>query len=390
MPAGTHSTRRYDLDWLRIIAFALLVFYHVGMFYTPWEWHVKSVHAGPGAEPLMSLLNPWRLSLLFFISGVAFAYLHDKQGGAWRFARERIVRLLPVIVFGMIVVVMPQTYFQLREAGEIEPGLLAFWPRYIIGWEIVGIEVPTWNHLWYVVYLFVYALLLAPVLGLLKRVGRGPGAAFGVLLSARLGPLVALTLPVLPFLAYWVLLVPHFETTHNLVEDWANHAISLTYLLYGVFAARSERFWQCVDRTLPYALTLTLVLGAGLTVVWQNWEAFTTGPVELWAARSGRVIYAWTAIVTLLGVARRFLSADGPARRYLTEAVFPVYILHQTITVAAGYALTRLGFGVWTEFALLTLATFGGAIIGFEIVRRVNVLRPLFGLKLRRGSVPGR
>ena len=30
---STLHTRRYDLDWLRIIAFGLLIFYHVGMFY---------------------------------------------------------------------------------------------------------------------------------------------------------------------------------------------------------------------------------------------------------------------------------------------------------------------------------------------------------------------
>jgi glucan biosynthesis protein C len=69
-------------------------------------------------------------------------------------------------------------------------------------------------------------------------------------------------------------------------------------------------------------------------------------------------------------------------RRYLTEAIFPVYILHQTITVSAGYMLTRMGFDVWTEFALVTLITYGGAFAGFEIIRRIKPLRPVFGLKL--------
>lgn len=384
--SSSSPARRHDLDWLRIIAFGLLVFYHVGMFYVPWDWHVKSVYAGEGAEPLMRLLNPWRLSLLFFISGVAFAYLHDKAGGPGRFALDRTLRLLPVIVFGMIVVVMPQTYFQLREMGEIEPGLLAFWPRYITGWEIAGIEVPTWNHLWYVVYLFVYALILAPVMGGLKAFGRGPGAVFGAVFASRLGPIALIALPVLPLLAYRVLLVPHFETTHNLVEDWANHAISFTYLLYGVFAARSERFWAAVDRTLPVAFALTLALGAALTVVWMNWDALADRPVELWIARGGRVLYAWTMILTLLGLARRFLCGTGPVRRYLTEAVFPVYILHQTITVAAGYTLTRMGLGVWTEFIALVAVTFAGSFAGFEIARRIEILRPVMGLKPRRGG----
>ena len=55
------NVRRYDLDWLRIIAFGLLIFYHVGMFYVTWGWHVKSVYASPAVEPLMEVVAPWRL-----------------------------------------------------------------------------------------------------------------------------------------------------------------------------------------------------------------------------------------------------------------------------------------------------------------------------------------
>jgi hypothetical protein len=93
------------------------------------------------------------------------------------------------------------------------------------------------------------------------------------------------------------------------------------------------------------------------------------------------VLYAWVVILTLLGLARRYLTGDGPVRRYLTEAIFPVYILHQTITVSAGYALTRMGFDVWTEFVLVVLATAVGSFLGFELIRRIKPLRPVFGLK---------
>ena len=37
--------RRYDLDWIRICAFGVLVLYHVGMYYVTWDWHVNSPHA---------------------------------------------------------------------------------------------------------------------------------------------------------------------------------------------------------------------------------------------------------------------------------------------------------------------------------------------------------
>ena len=46
--------RRYDLDWLRIAAFGLLIGYHVGMLYVPWAFHVKSEYrGGPGLAALM-------------------------------------------------------------------------------------------------------------------------------------------------------------------------------------------------------------------------------------------------------------------------------------------------------------------------------------------------
>ncbi len=34
--------RRYDLDWLRVIAFVILIFFHVGMFFNSWGWHIKN------------------------------------------------------------------------------------------------------------------------------------------------------------------------------------------------------------------------------------------------------------------------------------------------------------------------------------------------------------
>ena len=118
-------TRHYALDWLRIIVFILLIFYHIGMYFNTEGWHAKSVHANDAMEPLMWLSSPWRLPLLFFISGVAIRFLGDKLG-AGRFALDRSWRLFPVILFGMYVIVAPQTYAELRSAGVIEPGFIDF------------------------------------------------------------------------------------------------------------------------------------------------------------------------------------------------------------------------------------------------------------------------
>lgn len=108
--------RRYDLDWIRIGAFLLLILYHVGMYYVSWDWHVKSPHASPALEPLLLLVNPWRLSILFLVSGAATAFMLRRQRPG-ELARRRSSRLLIPLVFGMLVIVPPQSYFEVVEKG---------------------------------------------------------------------------------------------------------------------------------------------------------------------------------------------------------------------------------------------------------------------------------
>ncbi|MGQ3037234.1 MAG: acyltransferase family protein [Neoaquamicrobium sediminum] len=154
------STRRHDLDWLRVLAFGALIFYHIGMFYVTWGWHVKSDHASPFLEPAMSLLNPWRLALLFFISGVALRFAADARGFR-ALLPERSARLFVPLAFGMLVLVVPQAYFELCYKGEFRGSIVDFYPRYLGIGEGFSIITPTWNHLWYVAYVLVYTFLLA-------------------------------------------------------------------------------------------------------------------------------------------------------------------------------------------------------------------------------------
>ena len=46
-----------------------------------------------------------------------------------------------------------------------------------------------------------------------------------------------------------------------------------------------------------------------------------------WFAGSVYGCYQWLAMAAVLGFARRHLTADSPVRRYLTDAIFPYYIM---------------------------------------------------------------
>ena len=156
-------------------------------------------------------------------------------------------------------------------------------------------------------------------------------------------------------------------------------------LMTGFLLAKDAAFWSAVRRALLPALVLTGLFGAGLSVLWASWEPLEVDAawqIVIWPGRMARILYAWLAILSLLALAQRYLNRPSAALRYLTEAVFPWYILHQSLIVMAGYWLTRQGLDVWSEFALLVIATMGGCALLHEfLIRRVSWLRPWFGLK---------
>lgn len=380
---------------MRVSVFFLLILYHVGVFYESDDWHTTSPRPIEGIEIVMSLSSPWRLGLLFLIAGMATRFMADKSvpgvAGIGRLTWGRTVRLFIPLAFGMLVIVPPQTYYQV---AQYTPLLIESWPRfyalYLSGEHVWGVTTPTWNHLWFVAYLWVYSLLLA----LLLLVPGDGLRRFGRWLERPLSGPLLLIVPVI-WLTLARQLYPVFESTHALVDDWYLHSIYLPLFLFGFLIARSESIRQALIRQRWAALIVAVT-------AWLSWQAYLLawtglpGDIHFWTPigesppawlRIGmRGTYAaiqWGAIAAALGFAARHLNFDRPALRYLTQAVFPLYILHQTITVVAGAHLTPLALPLPLEASLLVAITFGGAFGGYEVIRRIPLLRPLFGLKLR-------
>ncbi|MFK8030672.1 MAG: acyltransferase family protein [Gammaproteobacteria bacterium] len=373
MPA---YTRRYDLDWLRVIAFSLLIFYHIGMFYVTWGWHIKSQYMSSAAHPLMLTVNPWRLALLFFISGVVVRFATDRVQQRGRFALSRLSKLGLPVLGGVFLVVMPQAYFQLLQAGLIDPGIVNFYPAYLAGGPGFPIITPTWNHLWYVVYLLVYILLVLASLPWFQNLAGGRVARFFDWLSAS--RLRLLFVVPLPFILFGFTLSAWYPTTHALIDDWGNHSHRFTIFMMGYFVAKHDGFWHGIDRLLPFSA----VACVGLWVVWIfEPEPNVILPIATQLNDIVEIVYAWASIALLLGLAQRYLRFDKPVLRYLTGAVFCYYILHQTIIIAVGHWLTPLSLGVRTEFLLVLTATVAGCVAGYEILKRIPYVRRVFGIQ---------
>ncbi|MEH6433988.1 acyltransferase family protein [Massilia sp. DD77] len=377
------AARLYFLDWVRILAFFVLIAYHIGMYYVSWDWHVKSPFASDGPEPFMMLSSPWRLTLLFFVAGAASRFLIERLGTA-SFLRQRSLRLLVPLLFGMAVIVPPQPYLEVVEKLAYGDGFLSFMRLYYSAYggfcREDCLDLPTWNHLWFVAYLWVYTMVLGFLAALLPA-ARIEALAEG--LDRLLSGWRLIVLPALVLGVVRILLLDRFETTHALVDDWYNHAAYFLPFLLGALMARRLRFWDGLAALRWQALVLALAGWAAIILWYATWR---TGPDEeimallTPAARCVYTLCAWSAIVAACGFARRHLDRDGPARRYLTEAVFPVYIAHQTLIVVLAHAFKPLRLAPGLEALVLAVLTIGGCFALFEAVRRVRLLRPLFGL----------
>jgi hypothetical protein len=367
--------RKYFLDWLRVLAFGTLIFFHVGMLYVSWRYNLKSPRLYPEIEPWMSALSAWRLALLFLISGVASRFLIAKLGpGA--FTRDRLRRLLPVILIGMFVVIPPQTYVVLVSRGVTHMAFSTFWwTQYLRANQTLvrplGMTMPTWDHLWFLVYLLLYTLVAAGVIWAARRLKAREGAP--------VSPWVLLFAPPVWLVSTNLLILTKAPVTDALVNDWGAHLKWVGLFVTGLAAARQDRFWTMLEAHRGKTLAVAAVLLAIQTRVNDPY----------WSVVSG--LYAWAAICALCGFARALLNRPSPLLSRLNEAVLPVYVLHQPILLIAAFWLFPLRLALPVEVLLLVGGTFLGSFAIYEVlIRPFAVVRFLFGLKPQvRRSTPG-
>lgn len=369
------------LDGLRVAALLLLIPYHVGMYYVSWDWHVKSPQTkavAPWVEPFMLLSSPWRLGLLFLVAGAACQMLHARHGG-WGLVRERSRRLLLPLLFGMAVVVTPQAYFELRtQAPELLPGQWGygeFWLAYLRGGAFCKgqdcLEVPTWNHLWFLPYLWLYALLAA---AWVARVRLAP-------VSWRLSDSAWLLLPALPLIGFRFALMPHFPSTHDFVSDFYNHA-QYGYLFALGWASRSQLpdLWRAALRWRWASLVMALLAWSLLVRYFQAYSVDEPPAALRLSMRALWCLMAWWSILAACGWAQRAFRRDSPGLRAASAAVFCYYVLHQTLTVMLTQALAPFQLHAGVEAALLIALTLLGCQMGYVLLRQVPGLRACVGI----------
>ncbi|WP_448564965.1 acyltransferase family protein [Thalassotalea ganghwensis] len=373
--------RRYDLDWLRITVFGLLILFHTGMFYTlNWGWHIKSDYRSQWLETVMLTIEPWRMAVLWVIAGIAIRFVMAKVS-AGRFIVMRSIRLLLPLLFGVLVIVPPQLYVEMTYNGDLSMSYWQFlreffstdttvFAKYNYGiWPHIDV-----NHLWFIRSLWQYSLVILCLLPLLNS--RWGTASMQWLF--RQPGIIALGLAVTPL----------FIIQLNWGMDEVRYPVGFTLMIYGYLIGWDPLFWQRV-KSNGLILLVSLIIGYGVFAVFYNlvWLDVIHGTSNhpQWLISLGLFNYSLLRVLgalTVFALAAKYWNKPSTKLSYFNDAVYPYFILHQTLIIVFGYHLSSLQLGPVLEPLLLISLTVLGCYLSFEVIRRSNVLRPLFGLSM--------
>ncbi|MCA0363024.1 MAG: acyltransferase [Bacteroidetes bacterium] len=360
--------RHHFLDWVRVMAFLLLILYHTGMFFNTWGWHFKNPVTSGNFEIWMSLVNPWRLSLLFFVSGAGASFA-TRSRSLGSFAKERITRLLIPLIFGMLVIVPPQIYLERVVVEGYTGSYLSFYAK-VFEFKAYPEGNFSWHHLWFVVYLLVFSLLAIPLFRILKN---------RQILSTRWSTVLI----ILPLSLCYFLLRDRWPTTHNLVADWFNFTFSFLIFLIGYLFGNQADIWERLEQKRY------LNLGFGIfLIVFNIVHDAILGPLSeeiLWVKILNsvfKIAFIFCIILAILGFAKKYLNFENSFIKYSNRAVYPFYILHQTVILMLGYYGLDWQINLILKFFLMATSTLliCWGLYHF-LIKNYKVTRLLFGVK---------
>ncbi len=384
--------RRYDIDWLRVIAMLAVFLFHCTRLFDTEGWHLKNVEQSDLVFISMrGLIWPWAMELFFLISGVGTWYaLKSRRARAYLW--ERVKRLLiPLYTVGLFGLLPPQFYFELLTNSGYRGNFWQIIPRYFAGfkppritsWPDTLLPIPFSGHLWFLQYLFLISLVSLPLLLYLKS---GPGQRWVTRLAGWCDKRGGIFLFVIPLTLALIVLRGLFETQRSWV-DFLWYAI---YFVIGYILSADKRFTDAIKRHgwVCLALWLVGIIGGigSLVLVW-GYDPFPGHEPFSWIYVLYQILWSissWSAVVFVLSIGARYLNSNHKVLVYGNEAVLPIYLFHQTIILVVGFYVIRWNLGILSKLLIVTAISFTLSLALYELfVRRFNAIRFFFGMRLK-------
>jgi len=385
--AAPDSGRLHYLDWLRVLAILGVFLFHASNVFNDQDFVVKNAEQSSVVTGIQAFFFPWGMPLFFLIAGAGtwFALRRRTSG---QYVKERSSRLLVPFLVGSLLLSPVQLYMEWRwqiNAGIFDGSFTQFlgslpWGPNPRIFAVVG------YHLWFLGFLFSFSLLALPLFRWLQGgSGRRFASSVARVCEHRGGILVFVLPPVVARLA----LQPFFPYEH----DWADFFFLFSFFVIGCLVMSDERFRHAVRRDWPVTLMVgTLAFIGALAIVIStnelDIEAVPHTPLEfLWWGLVATCGWCWTAFFLFLGM--RFLDFSNRLLRYGQDAIVPFYLVHQPVIVVISYYVVQWNAALALKMLIVVLCSFIISIGLYEfVIKRVGILRPLFGMKASRREKP--
>ncbi|WP_340063599.1 acyltransferase [Ascidiimonas aurantiaca] len=363
--------RRYDIDWWRVIAILAVYLHHIGMPFNGDGFHIMNEESSKLLDDLMVFFEQFRLPMLFLISGTGTVYAFSKRN--WiQFIKERSYRLLIPLFFGILFIVPPQTFFENREQFT---SYFSFYNDLLSHIEV--------NHLWFIGNLFWMSAACIPIILYLrssrsdilkKYLSFMATKKYGILLWGVLLILIK------------ILSKKYYPGDSKSILNLSSTLYFGYYFIAGIVFASSGILWQYLLKHRKTNFYLALICSMVFYTYYYLPDEIVSPYLSLttqwniWYAVSG--ITGWSWIITALGYGQVWFNKRSMLLSKMNEAIYPFYILHQTVIVLLAYYLVQLDLSIGVKMLLLLALSFPVIVLIYRfIVYPFRITRVLFGMR---------
>ena len=385
------SARWFWLDWLRVLAMGTLFLFHSSRPFAVTPWHVMNSTPDLGFTLFDAFISGWIMPLFFVISGIAVYFSLTKRGGL-QFVKDRFLRLMiPFLTVGMLAILSLNTYYDAVFHGEFTGGFLSFYlgPYFTRFLPFTLSFSPTYFadsnqgiYLWYLFWLFLFSIITIP---LFKWLGKETSRKKLSKLYASCNRRGGLLLLAVPIIAVNIAAIPPYFVFPSGYGGWKLPTYLMLFIVGYVMACNPD-FEESLEKNRKISLILGVILSIIVIVVASS--SGGTSPSSgldrsyviisiLWA------VNGWCWVSAILGYGQKHLSFNNQFLQVTNELVLPFYILHQAIIVAVSFYIVQLPLMVFEKYLLIILTALPTILALLYPVSKVNVLRFLFGLRVK-------
>lgn len=378
--------RRYDLDWLRIIAILLIFFYHCTKFFdTDAGWFIKNNEINRYLDKAMSFGASFALPLFFVIAGMGTFYAL-KFVSAGKYVLSRTIRLLVPFIIGLFTHVPLQVFLTRKQQGY-SGNFFQFYGQMFNGIYIDNTSTGDFavfgSHLWFLVILFLYSLILLGPFVLLRKENNHNRLLKVTSFLAKPGLIFTFVIPIIlcELLNYFL---------GGILPSIGGYSF-YTYLVFyfiGYIIASDKKFKESIEKQIIPALVVVILAAVSHgTLVFLNFPIFASAgyhPYKIldWIFYS---ILGWSLVILLIGLGSKYLNVNNKARKFLNELVLPFYILHQTVIIVIGYYMVQLSYSIFTKYVIIVVSSLPIILVLLAIIKYINPLRFMFGMRWKKG-----